>query len=85
MGVWSASQGSPWEGDREAAVGATILSDQSKAQGRQNGGAPPSLTRRPHAHHPWNSVSQPPPPLHYVVQGTTCAIGLSYRLCPGAC
>ena len=30
-------------GDREAVVGATILSDRSKAQGRQNGGAPPIL------------------------------------------
>lgn len=30
-------------GDREAVVGATILLDRSKAQGRQNGGAPPIL------------------------------------------
>ena len=50
MGVWSASQGSPWEGDREAAVGETILSERSEAKERQNGGTLPSLTRRLHGH-----------------------------------
>ena len=30
-------------GDREAAMGETILSHRSAAQGRQNGGAPPVL------------------------------------------
>lgn len=30
-------------GDREAAVGETILSHRSEAQGSQNGGAPPVL------------------------------------------
>ena len=41
-----------------AAVGATILSDRSEAKGRQNGGAPPSLTREPQVHHHGRSVSQ---------------------------
>lgn len=45
MGVRPAGQGSPTKGDREAAVGVTILSDRSAAKGRQNGGTLPSLTR----------------------------------------
>ena len=58
MGVQPVGQGSPAQGDREAAVGVTILSDRSAAQGRRNGGAPPSLTRRLRAHHAGHSVSQ---------------------------
>ena len=50
MGVRPAGQGSPTKGDREAAVGVTILSDRSVAKGSQNGGTLPSLTRRLHGH-----------------------------------
>lgn len=52
MGVWLASQGLPTRATALAAVGATILLNRSEAKGRQNGGAPPSLTRRLLAHHP---------------------------------
>ena len=38
---------------REAAMGATILSDRSAAKGRQNGGAPSSLTQPQSPHHTW--------------------------------
>jgi len=57
MGVRPAGQGSPKKGDREAAVGVTILSDRSAAKGRQNGGTLPSLTRRLHAHQNGTTVS----------------------------
>ena len=50
------------KGDREAAVGVTILSDRSAAKGRQNGGTLPSLTRRLYAHQIGTTVSQAPPP-----------------------
>ena len=50
MGVRPAGQGSPQKGDREAAVGVTILSDRSVAKGSQNGGTLPSLTRLLHGH-----------------------------------
>ena len=50
--------GSPARATAPAAVGATILPDRSEAKGRQNGGAPPSLTREPQDHHHGRSVSQ---------------------------
>ncbi|PNQ77241.1 hypothetical protein BA950_04120 [Erythrobacter sp. SAORIC-644] len=50
------------EGDREAAVGVTILSDRSGAKGRQNGGTLPSLTRRLRGHQNGITVSQSPSP-----------------------
>ena len=50
MGVRPAGQGSPQKGDREAAIGETILLDRSAAKGRQNGGTLPSLTRRLRGH-----------------------------------
>lgn len=62
MGVRPAGQGSPAEGDREAAVGVTIFSDRSSAKGRQNGGTLPSLTRRLHGHHNGTTVGQAPFP-----------------------
>ena len=55
-------------GDREAAVGVTILSDRSAAKGRQNGGTLPSLTRRLHAHHTGTTVSQAPSPAREFVE-----------------
>ena len=58
MGVRPAGQGSPTKGDREAAVGVTILSDRSAAKGRQNGGTLPSLTRRLRGHQNGTTVSQ---------------------------
>lgn len=62
MGVRPAGQGSPKGGDREAAVGVTILSDRSAAKGRQNGGTLPSLTRRLHGLQNGMTVSQAPFP-----------------------
>ena len=49
-------------GDREAAVGVTILSDRSAAKGRQNGGPLPSLTRWLDAHQNGTTVSEAPSP-----------------------
>lgn len=50
--------GSPARATAPAAVGATILPDRSEAEGRQNGGAPPSLTREAKGHHHGPSVGQ---------------------------
>lgn len=54
--------------DREAAVGVTILSNQSAAKGRQNGGPLPSLTRRLHGHQNGATVSQAPSSAREFVQ-----------------
>ena len=62
MGAVPAGQGSPQKGDREAAVGATILSDRSVSEGEAKWWDPAVLHAPVARPSEWENVSQAPSP-----------------------
>ena len=82
MGAVPSGQGSPAGATAKRRWGKRFCRTAAQAKGRQNGGAPPSLTRRCRARHPWKSVSQAPPQSDEEPSYQSSAKGLSYRVLP---